>query len=68
MANNKPISLSAKETFFGEYYSKYKQYPVCPICNEEIQRSNLDSAEYIKARSGTKFFAHRACILGKKVK
>lgn len=68
MAKNKQISLSTKEVFFGEYYSKYNKYPVCPVCNEEIQRSNLESSEYIKTKSGTEFFAHRACILGKKVK
>lgn len=68
MARKNTIKISDKEKFFGEYYSKYKQHPVCPMCGKEIQRADLDATEYIKTKSGTEFFAHRACILGKKVK
>lgn len=64
MAAKTAIELSDKEKYFGEYYSKYNKHPVCPVCNEEIQRGDLASAEYIKTKSGTEFFAHRCCILG----
>lgn len=67
MANNKPIDLSPKERFFGEYYSNHNKYPVCPICNEEIQRANLDTAEYIKTKTGSELFVHRTCMFRKKV-
>ena len=62
MASKNTIILNAKEKFFGEYFSKYKQYPVCPICNKEIQRIDLNQAEYIKTRNGTEMFVHRHCI------
>lgn len=68
MAGKNQITLSAKEKFFSEYFSRHKQYPVCPLCNKEIQRVDLHSAEYIKTRSGTEMFVHRACVSGKKVK
>lgn len=67
MANSRAIKLIAKELYFGDYFSKYNKYPVCPVCNKEIQRTDLDSAEYIKTKTGSEFFAHRNCILGKKV-
>lgn len=65
MANSRVIKLSAKEKYFGEYFSKYNKYPVCPLCNEEIQRNNLDSAEYIKTKTGSEFFVHRTCMFRK---
>ena len=59
--------LNKKERYFNDYYSKHKNFPICPICDRKVQMSDLKHAEYVKARSGNEMFFHRSCFYGKKM-
>lgn len=36
--------------------------PVCPVCNKEIRKEDLDDVEYIRTKRHTEIFVHRECV------